>query len=435
MAIPLNWTAVEVAILSPADPRSAVYIAIALAILIAVVAALRRRLGAAAMLLGAAWLAAHTDRLSALLGITVVVVGAAVLDEALRSHRATAAVVERSYRATAQVIAAMFVAILAFARLTADADPVEPLFAAGLSPWVPERAIAFIEREGLPAQVFSTQFGTYFAWRLFPKYLNSYDSRTIPFVGLDGVARVSDGVNTLLAPLGPASRFPLRQFCDSDDFPAVYLDETAAVFVRRRPENEEMIARLQIRCDDVKLPLESAKADELLAAGLVLQALEHYPEALAAIGKVTEIAPNSTFGHVVAGELYDATGRWAEAEREYRQAAATMPDTANEMALASIARRYGRTADEIDALHRSIDLAWGFRPIQQFGLLSDAELRAGHPDRALAAIDRAIALLPPGASDPRFQVARGAALRAIKEAHRAPLRGGLVTGLRDPLPQ
>ena len=115
MAIPLNWTAVEVAILSPADPRSAVYIAIALAILIAVVAALRRRLGAAAMLLGAAWLAAHTDRLSALLGITVVVVGAAVLDEALRSHRATAAVVERSYRATAQVIAAMFVAILAFA--------------------------------------------------------------------------------------------------------------------------------------------------------------------------------------------------------------------------------------------------------------------------------------------------------------------------------
>jgi hypothetical protein len=37
------------------------------------------------------------------------------------------------------------------------------------------------------------------------------------------------------------------------------------------------------------------------------------------------------------------TGHWSEAEEEYRAAAAILPDTGNEMALAGIYRRQGRT--------------------------------------------------------------------------------------------
>jgi tetratricopeptide (TPR) repeat protein len=83
---------------------------------------------------------------------------------------------------------------------------------------------------------------------------------------------------------------------------------------------------------------------------------------LAAIQKALAIKPGANNAHLVAGELYEMTGRYSEAEQEYR-AAASIPDSGNEMALAGVYHRRGRTADEIDALEHSIDLAWGFRPV------------------------------------------------------------------------
>ena len=40
----------------------------------------------------------------------------------------------------------------------------------------------------------------------------------------------------------------LWQFCVSDEWAPFCLDQTAAVFVRRRPENEDLIRRLRINC-------------------------------------------------------------------------------------------------------------------------------------------------------------------------------------------
>jgi hypothetical protein len=40
----------------------------------------------------------------------------------------------------------------------------------------------------------------------------------------------------------------LRQFCASETWPPVYLDEVAAVFVRRSAETEDLIDRLGIQC-------------------------------------------------------------------------------------------------------------------------------------------------------------------------------------------
>jgi hypothetical protein len=52
----------------------------------------------------------------------------------------------------------------------------------------------------------------------------------------------------------------------------------------------------------------------------------------------------------VAGELYEITRHRSEADREYRSAAAILPDSGNWMALAGIYHHQGGTADEIDPL-------------------------------------------------------------------------------------
>jgi len=49
--------------------------------------------------------------------------------------------------------------------------------------------------------------------------------------------------------------------------------------------------------------------------------------------------------------------------------------------------------------------------VPQVRWLAEAEMRAGHPDKALDAFDRAIALLPPGSSDALTRL-REAAQRA-----------------------
>jgi hypothetical protein len=89
----------------------------------------------------------------------------------------------------------------------------------------------------------------------------------------------------------------------------------------------------------------------------------------------------------VAGELLEVTGPLDETELEYRRAAAIFPDPASMMALAGVARRRGHTDDECAFLAKTVDLLRG-RPILPLQLLADAEMRAGHPEEALDAIDR-----------------------------------------------
>ena len=116
----------------------------------------------------------------------------------------------------------------------------------------------------MPAQIVATRFGSYFTWRLWPKYLDYWDARTMPFgpavlLQLRELAalppeasewqRVVEqyDINTVLAVRGPAG-FRLAEFCASKEWTPVYLDDVSAVFVRRRPETEEF-NRLRIDCD------------------------------------------------------------------------------------------------------------------------------------------------------------------------------------------
>ena len=130
-----------------------------------------------------------------------------------------------------------------------------PLVGTWLSREYPKRAISFIEREHIPPQILATRFGTYFTWRLWPKYLDYSDARTIPF-GLAVLEelgqlaalppdapewqRVTEryGINAVLDVRGPLG-FRLPELCASSRWIPVYLYEVCTVFVWQRPENEE----------------------------------------------------------------------------------------------------------------------------------------------------------------------------------------------------
>ena len=56
------------------------------------------------------------------------------------------------------------------------------MFGTGPSWWYPERAAAFLKREGLPGNVFQDYgLGGYLTWRIGPEYPDFVDGRYIPF--------------------------------------------------------------------------------------------------------------------------------------------------------------------------------------------------------------------------------------------------------------
>jgi tetratricopeptide (TPR) repeat protein len=127
-----------------------------------------------------------------------------------------------------------------------------------------------------------------------------------------------------------------------------------------------------------------------------------------------QVALRSAMAHLIAGSLLELKGDVSRAEIEYRRSAAIAPDAGNQLALAGIYRRQRRTDDELTALRRAVDHMLGLPSIEMLQLLSDAELRAGHPQKALEAIDQAISLYP-GEPPPIMVRARKTARRALAQ--------------------
>jgi len=250
--VPINWSTLSL-IGSPISEDGARVLVMIIAVATAVAAMWFKQLGAAVLLLGAAIAAAQHVRSEALLAIVTVIVGGNVLDGIKMP-------IGRWVRpATAAILAVVLTSLL----IDMGARKV-PLLGTWLSREYPEGAISFIEREHIPPQILATRFGSYFTWRLWPKYLNYSDARTIPFgpavleqlgwlAALPPEAaewqRVVEhyDINAVLAVRGPLG-FRLLEFCASKEWIPVYLDEVSAVFVRRRPENEKF-NRLRIDCN------------------------------------------------------------------------------------------------------------------------------------------------------------------------------------------
>lgn len=432
-AFRLNWTVLAGSFsLRNPDP----FVALLLVAAIAVPVALwRRQLGAAGFMTGAAIIAFRHVRFQALFCIVMVTVAGVVLSivlDVLWSKIENARL--KSILAVGAACFLMGLAAVRSADLVSNRSYLDTnlaSFGTGLSWWFPEQAAAFIERENIPAQIFNSyNEGGYFTWRLGTKYRDYIDGRAIPFgtelfdrnamlLGSSPESLVWQeeakryNINAILVPLARywgLETFPvLPAFCASEAWRPVYLDEVSAVVVRRTPETEGLIQRLQIHCDTVSVPSFTPKTGGIKAfnqwanAAAVLHELGRNAEAFDATGHALSIFPDSAFVHFLRGMLLEDAGRLREAEEQYILATKLQSNAATWSTLAELYERQGQLPAEIDAWEHAIDLSpqptWTSfaRTKLCFALLSSgyADLDAHRPRGALRAFDQATSNLPP----------------------------------------
>lgn len=417
--------------LSIHDPASSAEWLLLFAAVACVVAALCRRWPATALLAAAIGMAMRHVRLFALLACVVVVVGGSVLGCAL----STARLWIRDQRMSS-ILAGGATAVLGLLVALRSSDLVTnhyyfngseiASFGAGLSWWFPERAMAFMERENLPAQVFNSyEEGGFLLWRLGTKYRDYIDGRAIPF-GPDLFSHLQKvmqappdspewqqeadryGVNTVVFSLGRYEGLKfvsavLPQYCASRNWRPVYLDEVSVVFVRRTPETEVLIKRFPVVCSTAPLPASAPSPNReqefnrWANAASVLLALQRNQEAATASAHALSIYSDSAPLWYVRGTAMLLTGHLKEAEQSLLQSAALKVNVATWSELADLYRTQGRFTEAINALNRLVVISPDPTPV--FVLLGYTQLDAGHPKDALAAFEKAERGLDPGKDD------------------------------------
>ncbi len=430
----LNGT-VLIEALSLRNPGGAFHLILLIAAVIVPVALLRRQWGAAILIAVAAFLAFQHIRLEALFGITLVIVGGSVLEGGLSALPAR---LKPPLLAAGIAIAILLLAGLRSLDLVTDrtyrASTDLGSFGAGQSWWFPDRAADFVLGQNLPGRIFNSyNLGGFLVWRLGERYPDYIDGRALPFgaelfarnralmttpPGAPAWAEEAEryDLDTVFVPLGRYSGlnlFPvLRQFCMSDSWRPVYLDEVAAVFVRRRPETESLIARLGLDCATAPLPAiadpvgSTGSFNQLANAAALLQALGREDEALEASARALALFADSAFLHFLRGTLFEERQDLATAEQEYRTATALEPNGTAWSRLGTIFHREGRLGEAIEAWQQAADLLPN--PAPELLSLGYAELAGGHPRAAVAAFDRAAAMLP-GSSPLAADLERGRA--------------------------
>jgi tetratricopeptide (TPR) repeat protein len=203
-------------------------------------------------------------------------------------------------------------------------------------------------------------------------------------------------INAIIVPLGRywgLDHFPvLRQFCASDYWRPVYLDETSAVFVRHTPATESLINRLQINCDTAPIPAvvptgnDNKAFNQWANAAAVLNAVGRAPEALAATSKAMAIFPDSGSLRFERADLYEKLGDLSDAEHEYLASANLAPDSSNWLRLGALYDQENRVPEAIAAWKRAIEMPSEEVFLAQLSLGFDY-LNAGRTRDALDAFD------------------------------------------------
>jgi tetratricopeptide (TPR) repeat protein len=444
-SLPMNWLSFSRA-LWLRDTRGTVYLILTIAVIAAVVALFRKQWGAAILLLAAIYPPVRHVRMEAVFSCVVVIVGGSILWEAWL--RLSSYVRPSRIRSYAAIGAVVLLAALAFARsfdLVTNrhyfgGDTDNATFGVGLSWWFPQRAVEFIQREKVPGEIFNGyNAGGYLAWALGPQRREYIDGRDTLF-GTERIERARHllesspdsatwqqeadryHINTIilsLARYGGLQFVKLKDFCDSRDWRPVYLDEVSAVFVRRKPETDDLILRSRVDCATTPLPAgppvqDSAGAFNRWAnAASILSTLDRNYEALAATDKAIAIFPGSAIVHLVRATVLYRLSRFPEAEREYLESVSLHPDEFTWSALADFYRKRGRDADAISALKIAVQ----FQVRNELSLvqLGYYALHLGQPNEALAAFDKAVQRAVPevtsatGRGSFRYNVAMGRA--------------------------
>jgi tetratricopeptide (TPR) repeat protein len=298
------------------------------------------------------------------------------------------------------------------------------LFGAGESWWFPERATEFLLREHLPGRVFHDySLGGYLTFRLAPNYQDFVDGRFIPF-GEKLFAEQGNmmtlppdsaewkqkadqwGIQTLIfsvARFAGLGSFPLQAYCESETWKPVYLDDTAAIFVRNLPQNAETIQHLGIHCRSVRIsaPLAAAGAsfraraeryNFLVNTASILYFLGRDAETGQALQQAEQIFGSDANEHLLRGQLSQADGRVAEAESQYKLAIELSPSDAAWRALATLYMDQKRYAEAARCEENAAGLS--LSPHERFRGVGQIYLAAHEPQKALAAFDHAERVSP-----------------------------------------
>ena len=326
-------------------------------------------------------------------------------------------------------------------------------FGTGLGWQLPRRAVEFIERENLPGEIFNTyNEGGYMVWSLGPRRRDYLDGRALPFgqnifrhesillqssLDSDTWQQEADhyNINTIILPLNrfESALGALKNFCNSTDWRPVYLDEVSVVFVRRKPETENLIRRFPVDCSTAPLPAEAVMQsrggdfNQWANAAGVLAALGRNPEALAAAEKARLIAPDNSYVPWIRGNIYTGVDSYSQAEREYLKAISLEPnESLFWFSLAILYKHEEKILEAIQAQQRAIKLSSAPEP-HELIKLAGLYLETEQPKAALKMFDKAMQHAPPdllsesGARSFKYNVAMGraAAWRALGDTKRA----------------
>jgi hypothetical protein len=437
------------------NPDSSFWCLLIFACFAALVALYRSQFASALLLFGAACLSVQHLRFQALFAIVVVVLSGEVFECPLLPWD------ERRRRALA-LVPAVLVASLALLRVADTvsdrsylADGEITLVGAGLSWWYPQRAAEFIEHNALPTQLFNDyNSGGYLTIRLGPKYRDFADGRAIPFpaevlaIQPELVRSPPDsalwrqeadrrGINTILLSLarfGGLEAVPLKDYCESTEWKPVYLDDVSIVLVRNQPRNQPWITRLAIDCEHHRIVPPSADPTSVRGraklynfyanAASIYYVLGRDVDASDALAQAENLFHNDPNLSLLAGQLLQANGKFAEAEARYRRALNMRPTDNGWYLLARLFIAQKNYSQAAWAVQHSADLA--VLPAERYRLLGNLDLAMNKPADALQVFDRAERYgqkLAPLPSYPSFRAkiaeGQGRAWLALHDASRA----------------
>ena len=429
-------------VLNPRDPASADWWLMAFALLTILVSLWLRRFGPAVLMAGILYESLKHIRFQALLAILVVIIGGNLLphlQELFPRARRTAQLegkgrISPPSPRTSSVLACLGVAALAVLAAVRSYDLISnkyyldagdtTFFGVGESWWFPEKAMAFLEREHLPANIFHDyNVGGYLTWRIGETYPDFADGRFVPFAGdiffqqktlLSAPPDAPDwqeagrrwNINTVIFSLSRYAglgAYPLAAYCHSADWKLVYADDVSIIFLRNRPEYSALLSRLTLDCDRFRLPLPPAAIGDswraraerfnfLMNSASAYYLLSRDAEAFSSLDKAASLFPDNSNLHLVKAQLLQANRRFPEAEQEYRQAIHLRPSDDGWFALATLYATQKRYPEAEQCLHQSISYSQiPYERLRSLGLLY---LAMNRPQQALQAFDQAEAASP-----------------------------------------
>lgn len=422
----IEWSSVRVSWhsflshLSLRDPKAALDSMLLVAGVTSLLALCRKRIGAAALLGGSVLMVLRHIRFGALFAVLVVIIGGSVLAEELAKLQER--IGDRRTNSILRVAAVVLIAAVCVIRSSdlftdrtylANSDIAS--FGAGLSWWFPEGAAEFLDRTNPPGEIFDGyNEGGFVVWRLGQRYRDYIDGRAIPFgselFNRSGklLATPPDApewqqeaeryhINSIIVPLGRyfgVRAFPVfRQFCNSETWMPVYLDETSAVFMRRTAETQPFLEQHRISCSTAVLPASplasggSAAFNQWSNAAAVLHELGRDPEAFAASAKAVANFADSGYLHYLRGEILRTVGNLRDAELEYLRATELQPNEVDWSTLAKLYEQEGRFGPAMNAWRKAAELSES--PAVHLLALGYAALGARRPNEAVRAFDQA----------------------------------------------